>query len=115
MTCLDGLRVGDQIATVRHGALGGERPSLTRWEIINVTKTTVRARSDGVARSWSIANGYPVSVARVGEAMRYSQGLQAQHDERVARWEEFQADLETKNQPNTKARIPTAGQPSTII
>ena len=87
MSCLGDTKVGDKIATVRYGASGGARPVLKIWTVIKVTKTTVRATCGGVARSWSIPTGSPMSYYSEPEAMPYTPAVQQQHDARLDAWE----------------------------
>lgn len=93
MKPLENINVGDKIGVLTSEGLYGRHPRGTEsrnfiepWVVIAITKTTVRARRNGLASSWSF-NGRPVGYGVSGGAVPWTPEIEAVEAAKRARWE----------------------------
>lgn len=93
MKPLENVKVGDKIGVHasespywRQSRNTESRSFIEPWEVIAITKTTVRARRSGLASSWSF-NGRPVGYGVSGGAVPWTAEIEAVESAKRARWD----------------------------
>lgn len=109
MTDLRNVKVGDKIGVCARetpywmqSRSTESRSFIEPWEVIAVTKTTVRARRNGLASSWSFG-GRPVGYGVSGGAVLWTAEIEAAESAKRARWDK--EDQERASQARLRQSI----------